>query len=385
MKGYLFIENSSKPTEEEANSKKDVKLDNVSYPCLVNALKMGYDVYYGVNRNNPESLNCNLPIHLYDSHTYRSITAIKDNIIAYHNAKDIVSKGNIEVIHCNTPIGGLIGRLVGKNYHIDKVIYTAHGFHFFKGAPLFNRTILKMAERIMAHWTDAIITMNEEDYQSALKFKLRKGGKVYKVHGVGITLDDFSDLQVDYKTKRAELGLKDTDIVCISAGDLVARKNYGIAIEALAKIKNSNVHYLICGVGPEKDNLEKLAVENEIAERIHFLGFRSDVKELMKISDIFLFTTLQEGMPRSMMEAMACGLPCIASKIRGNVDLLDEGQGGYLREPSDLEGISECISSLLDNPGLREKMGKYNLEIIKSYDVKVVIREIEKIYKEILG
>lgn len=385
MKGYLFIENSSKPTEEEANSKKDVKLDNVSYPCLVNALKMGYDVYYGVNRNNPESLNCNLPIHLYDSHTYRSITAIKDNIIAYRNAKDIVSKGNIEVIHCNTPIGGLIGRLVGKNYHIDKVIYTAHGFHFFKGAPLFNRTILKMAERIMAHWTDAIITMNEEDYQSALKFKLRKGGKVYKVHGVGITLDDFSDIQVDYKTKRAELGLKDTDIVCISAGDLVARKNYGIAIEALAKIKNNNVHYLICGVGPEKDNLEKLAVENEIAERIHFLGFRSDVKELMKISDIFLFTTLQEGMPRSMMEAMASGLPCIASKIRGNVDLLDEGQGGYLREPSDLEGISECISSLLDNPSLREKMGKYNLEIIKSYDVKVVIREIEKIYKEILG
>lgn len=385
MKGYLFIENSSKPTEEEANSKKDVKLDNVSYPCLVNALKMGYDVYYGVNRNNPESLNCNLPIHLYDSHTYRSITAIKDNIIAYHNAKDIVSKGNIEVIHCNTPIGGLIGRLIGKNYHIDKVIYTAHGFHFFKGAPLFNRTILKMAERIMAHWTDAIITMNEEDYQSALKFKLRKGGKVYKVHGVGITLDDFSDIQVDYKTKRAELGLKDTDIVCISAGDLVARKNYGIAIEALAKIKNNNVHYLICGVGPEKDNLEKLAVENEIAERIHFLGFRSDVKELMKISDIFLFTTLQEGMPRSMMEAMASGLPCIASKIRGNVDLLDEGQGGYLRKPSDLEGISECISSLLDNPSLREKMGKYNLEIIKSYDVKVVIREIEKIYKEILG
>lgn len=385
MKGYLFIENSSKPTEEEANSKKDVKLDNVSYPCLVNALKMGYDVYYGVNRNNPESLNCNLPIHLYDSHTYRSITAIKDNIIAYHNAKNIVSKGNIEVIHCNTPIGGLIGRLVGKNHHIDKVIYTAHGFHFFKGAPLFNRTILKMAERIMAHWTDAIITMNEEDYQSALKFKLRKGGKVYKVHGVGITLDDFSDIQVDFKTKRAELGLKDTDIVCISAGDLVARKNYGIAIEALAKIKNNNVHYLICGVGPEKDNLEKLAVENEIAERIHFLGFRSDVKELMKISDIFLFTTLQEGMPRSMMEAMASGLPCIASKIRGNVDLLDDGKGGYLRKPSDLEGISECISSLLDNPSLREKMGKYNLEIIKSYDVKVVIREIEKIYKEILG
>lgn len=250
---------------------------------------------------------------------------------------------------------------------------------------MFNRTVLKFAERIMAHWTDAIITMNEEDYQSALKFKLRKGGKVYKVHGVGINLDDFSDIQVDYKTKRAELGLKDTDIVCISAGDLVSRKNYGIAIETLAKIKNSNVHYLICGVGPKKEELEKLANEKGISDRVHFLGFRSDVKELMKVSDIFLFTTLQEGMPRSMMEAMACGLPCIASKIRGNVDLLDEGKGGYLREASNSEEMAHCLRCLVEDSNLRKKMSEHNLKTIKRFDVKVVKKEIEQIYKEVLG
>lgn len=384
MKGYLFIENSNKPTEEEAKSRKTVKLDNVSIPCLENALELGYEVFYGVNRNNPEELVCDLPVQLYDSHTYRSITNIKDNYIAYHNASEIVKNSNVEVIHCNTPVGGMIGRLVGKRYNVKKVIYTAHGFHFYKGAPLFNRTILKWAEQIMAHWTDAIITMNDEDYQSAKKFKLKKDGKVYKVHGVGITLEDFMNIDVDRSEKRKELGLKDTDIICISAGDLVARKNYGTAIEALAKVKKENLHYLICGVGPEKDNLEKLAEEKGIAGRVHFLGFRTDVKELMKISDIFLFTTLQEGLPRSMMEAMACGLPCVASKIRGNVDLLDDGKGGYLREVTDIIGFSECLKKLADDNILRKQMSEYNLESIKNYDVKVVKEEIKNVYFEIL-
>ena len=385
MAGYVFLSNSTKPTQKEQNSREEVKLTNVSRPCLQTALDMGYEVYFGTNRANPENLKCELPIKLYDSHSYRSITAIKDNWTAYKNLSQVVETENVEVIHCNTPVGGMVGRFVGKKYHVNKVIYTAHGFHFFKGAPLFNRTVLKFAERIMAHWTDAIITMNEEDYQSALKFKLRKGGKVYKVHGVGINLDDFSDIQVDYKTKRAELGLKDTDIVCISAGDLVSRKNYGIAIETLAKIKNSNVHYLICGVGPKKEELEKLANEKGISDRVHFLGFRSDVKELMKVSDIFLFTTLQEGMPRSMMEAMACGLPCIASKIRGNVDLLDEGKGGYLREASNSEEMAHCLRCLVEDSNLRKKMSEHNLKTIKRFDVKVVKKEIEQIYKEVLG
>ena len=384
MAGYVFLSNSTKPTEEEQNSRKGIKLTNVSRPCLKTALEMGYEVYFGTNRANPENLDCELPVKMYDSHTYRSITAFSDNKIAYQNLSEVVKKGNVEVIHCNTPVGGMIGRFVGKRYHVKKVIYTAHGFHFFKGAPLFNRTVLKWAEQIMAHWTDVIITMNEEDYQSALKFRLRKGGKVYKVHGVGITLEDFKDIQVDKMAKRQELGLKDTDIICISAGDLVARKNYGIAIEAIANSGNENLHYLICGVGPEKENLMKLATDKGVADRIHFLGFRTDVKELMKISDIFLFTTLQEGMPRSMMEAMACGLPCIASKIRGNVDLLDEGKGGYLRSVSDLEGFAECLRTLAEDEELRKQMSLYNLEAIKAYDVSVVKKEIEQIYQEVL-
>ncbi|WP_288617923.1 glycosyltransferase family 4 protein [uncultured Eubacterium sp.] len=385
MAGYVFIGNSSKPTEEQLNSREMVRPGNVSRPCIQTALEMGYEVYLGTNRNRPEELECDLPVKLYDSHTYRSITAFKDNLTAYKNLKKVIKEGNVEVIHCNTPVGGMVGRLCGKMNGVKKVIYTAHGFHFYKGAPLFNRTILKWAEMFMAHWTDAILTMNEEDFQSAKKFRLRKSGKVYYVPGVGINTEEFFSVRIDKQAKRDELGLFMDDIVCISMGDLIPRKNYETSIKAIALCNNPKVHYLICGRGPELDNLKKLAKELGVENQIHFLGFRTDIKELSKVADIFLFTTLQEGMPRSMMEAMASGLPCIASKIRGNVDLLEEGIGGYLVPAKDENAVADRLERLVENLDLREEMRKANLERIKGFDIRVVKKRMEEIYKEVLN
>lgn len=382
MKGYVFISNSTKPSPEKAKSREPVNPTNVSRPCLEAALKMGYDVHLGTNRDNPEELSCDLPVKLYDSHTYRSLTALSDNMKAIHNLSEVLRNNDIQVIHCNTPVGGLVGRLCGKKYKTKCVIYTAHGFHFYKGAPLINRTLFKWAEQIMARWTDVIITMNQEDFEAAKKFKLRKGGKVYKVHGVGITLSEYENINVDRSKKRSELGLSDNDIVCISAGDIVARKNYGVAIDAISKVGNPNLHYLICGVGPEREKLEARAKELGIEKQIHFLGFRKDVKELLKISDIFLFTSLQEGLPRSLMEAMAIGLPAVVSRIRGNVDLIEDDKGGFLCNPHDENDFARAITECT-----KEKCAEFsqrNLSEIKKYDIKVVEEEIKKIYEEVL-
>lgn len=384
MSGYVFLANDTKPTKEKYESREMIKPGNVSRPCLQTAIDMGYDVTLGVQRDKPEELTCDLPVMLYDAHTYRSITAWSDNKIAYKNLNKVIQENDVQVIHCNTPVGGMIGRLCGKKNHVKKIIYTAHGFHFYKGAPLFNRTVLKWAEMIMAHWTDAIITMNQEDYESAKKFKLRKGGKVYFVHGVGITLSEFVGLSELRQAKRNELGVKDDDIVLISMGDLVPRKNYGTAIRAVAKANNPHLQYFICGKGPELENLKNLAVELRIENQIHFLGFRSDVKELLSAADVFLFTTLQEGLPRSMMEAMAMGLPCVASQIRGNVDLIENGKGGYLCSSTDVEGFAEAICCIAEESELREQMKQYNIERIKKFDVSVVEKEIREIYREIL-
>lgn len=384
MAHYVFIGNASKPTKEKYQSREPITLSNVSRPCLQVALDMGYDVILGVQRDKPEELTCELPAKLYDAHTYRSITAFKDNKIAYDNLNKVLRENDVDVIHCNTPVGGMVGRLCGKKNKVKKIIYTAHGFHFYKGAPLFNRTVLKWAEMLMAHWTDAIITMNQEDYEAARKFKLRNGGKVYFVNGVGINLKDFEGLSHLRQQKREELGVKEDDIVLISMGDLVPRKNYGAAIRAIAKANDPRLQYMICGRGPELENLQALAKELGVENQIHFLGFRTDVKELLTGADIFLFTTRQEGLPRSMMEAMASGLPCVASAIRGNVDLIENGENGFTCLTDDVDGYAEAIAKIAADGSLRETMRQNNLEKIKNYDVSVVEQQIREIYGDVL-
>ena len=384
MAGYVFISNGTKPNQEKYESREPLKPSNVSCPCMEAALSHGYEVYYGVNRKNPRDIACEMPVIPFDAHTYRSITAFGDNKIAYKNLCRVIDEGNVEVIHCNTPVGGLVGRLAGRKKKVKKIIYTAHGFHFYKGAPLINRTLFKWAEKWMAHHTDAIITMNQEDYEAAKKFRLRKGGKVYFVHGVGINLCDYVGMSDKRTEKREELSLAEDQIMLISMGDLVARKNYVTAIEAVAKAKNPKLQYFICGKGPQLDELKALAESLGVSEQIHFLGFRTDIKELLSAADMFLFTTKQEGLPRSMMEAMASGLPCIASKIRGNIDLIEDGVGGYLRAATDSDGFAEAISKIAEDAELRIAMRESNLETIKGYDISVVKKEIADIYADVL-
>lgn len=384
-KGYLFISNGTKPTSDQATVIKH-RVNTFALAPILAAQKLGYKLYKGYNCSFPENLvDADYDIEFYDQHCYRSIFSIKDNIIAYKNlCQFLEAHPNIEVIHCNTPIGGFVGRLCGHKYGIKKIIYTAHGFHFFKGAPLFNRTILKWVEQALAHWTDVIITMNEEDYQAAHKFKLKKGGKVFKVPGVGIINKDYENLSVDKKDIRSSLNIPEDAFVGIAMGDIVPRKNYKTAIEAISLVNNPKLHYIICGRGTQIDELKDMASRLNINEQIHFLGFRTDIKELTYASDFFLFASFQEGLPRSTMEAMACGLPCVVSNIRGNIDLIIEGKGGYLLPSNDVKGFADSIKKLMANHSIAKQMGVYNKEQIKSFDIEIVKQKICDIYNEVL-
>ncbi|WP_050635419.1 glycosyltransferase family 4 protein [Candidatus Stoquefichus sp. SB1] len=384
MSKYVFISNSTKPNQDEYESLEDIKLSNVNRPCLKIANEMGYDVILGVNRKYPEKLKCpEMDITFYDSHTFRSIFAFKDNYIAYKNLCEILKKGEVEVIHCNTPIGGFIGRVCGKKYKVPKVIYTAHGFHFYKGAPLFYNTIIKWIEFFLAHWTDVIITMNEEDYQNALKMKLRNNGKVYKVNGVGINIEEISNIDLNRLDARKSMNINMDEFVCIGVGRIEKNKNYEMCIKAIHQTKNKNIHFLICGDGKKRKKLEKLAKKLNVEKQIHFLGYREDVFKLLKVSDCYLSTSKREGLPRALMEAMSVGLPCIVSDVRGNRDLINHNEGGFLVSPKDYKEIGARINLLVNNPNLRKEMSNINLERIKAYDVKGVNNLIKKIYLEV--
>lgn len=383
-KGYLFISNGSKPTDEQRADRAPVRLNFFSIPCIEAARDMGYELHMGVNKDKPEGLTAvGYDIKFYDSHTYRSIFALSDNWKAYKNACSYLREHpEIEVIHCNTPIGGVVGRLVGRKFGC-KVIYTAHGFHFYKGAPLFNRTVLKWIERWLAHYTDAIITINQEDFEAAQKFKLKRGGKVFKVPGVGVSTEQYIPLK-DKEQILQDLGVPQGSFVCISMGDLVPNKNYVTLINAWKNLKHTKAVLLMCGRGIQAEYLSRLIEESGLEKQVKLLGFRTDVKDLLGVSDVFILSSKREGLPRSTMEAMAAGLPCIVSDIRGNRDLIEDGKGGFLVPPTDSDSFARAIEELMANTDLRASMAAYNLLKIKEFGVTNVMSRIHDIYSQIL-
>lgn len=385
-KGYLFISNSTKPTAHQYESIEPVTIGSFAYAALNSAKELGYTLYCGIDRNYPEKIKCtNFDVIFYNQHIYRKVLAIRDNYTAYKNLCSFLkTHPDIEIIHCNTPIGGVLGRLCGYKFH-KKVIYQAHGFHFFKGASIMNWLLFYPVEKILARLSDAIITINHEDYEIASKkFKLKKGGEVYYIPGVGIESDKYN---IDNNTRnevRSELGLKNDDIAVFSIGDLVVRKNYEPAIRAIKESKNTRLHLFICGDGVDRNRLENITKNLSLGGQVHFLGHRNDIIRLLTGADIFLLSSKQEGLPRSLMEGMVMGLPCVVSNIRGNIDLIKNGEGGFLCETNNVWDYADKLNQLARSAELRAKMGIINKEEIKKYNIEFICKQMLEIYKKVL-
>lgn len=304
----------------------------------------------------------------------------KSNYKAYKELKNLIQEEKYDLVHTHTPSASACVRLACRKIKKVKVMYTAHGFHFYEGAPMKNWLIYYPIERWLARYTDVLITMNKEDYARAKKsFKV---GRVEYIPGVGIDTKKFSDVVVDREEKLRELGLPVDAVVLLSVGELIKRKNHKTAIKAVAKINNPNVYYVICGTGGLEEHLKELAISLGIANRVKLLGYRTDVSEIFKASDVFVFPSYQEGLPVALMESMASGMPCVVSNIRGNVDLIEDGKGGYLIGPEDTDGFTNSILRLLDNAELRVSLGSHNIDEVKKYGLAAVIAEMQRIYSK---
>lgn len=303
----------------------------------------------------------------------------KTNLKAYKELCQIVENEEFDLIHCHTPVGGVVGRIIGHKYHI-KTIYTAHGFHFYKGAPLKNWLLFYPIEKFFSRWTDILITINQEDFvQAKNKFYSKR---IEYIPGVGVDIVSFQNVKVDKITKREELGIDAEDFVFISIGELSVRKNHEVVIRALAKTENEKIKYLIVGSGDLEDKLKMLTKELNVEHRVVFAGYRKDVKEFLHIADAFAFPSLQEGLPVALMEAMAVGLPVIASRIRGNIDLIEEHDNNMLVKADDIEGYATAIRYLHTHPQECSKIAKDNSERIKQFDANIVNNLMIDIYKK---
>ena len=305
------------------------------------------------------------------------------NFKAYRQILDIIDDYKIEAVICNTPIGSTLARLAAKQRKIKPVVYTAHGFLFFKGAPLINNTFFRWIELWLAHYTDTLVTITEEDYKAAKGFHLRGDAKPYLIHGAGIKLGTI--VTADRFEKRKEIGIPKDAFLVMSAGDLNKNKNTEVMVRALVHLKDQNIHYVACGVGAEENNLKILAKQLGVEDYFHLLGYRTDVPELLNTSDAFVMMSFREGLPRSIMEAMDMGLPCIGSDTRGIRDLIDVEKGGYICDPRNPKEFADAIVKLNDNRVLCAEFGRYNKEKVKPYSSVVVKKELLDIYRKVFG
>ncbi len=358
-------------------------IDQFNMPNIKLLLDMGYQV--DVACNFLEGSTCSqekieklketltgLGIDYYQVDFSRDITRVDRIGVAYKQVKSLMKENAYDFVHCHSPIGGLIARMAGKATK-TRVIYTAHGFHFYKGAPVKNWLLYYPVEWLLAHWTDTLITINQEDYALAQKHMHAK--KVVYVPGVGIDLDRFGTVDVDCGEKRKELGVPENAVLLLSVGELNKNKNHETVIKS---INGMDVYYIIAGVGDRRESLQKLINDQRMSGRIKLLGFRTDVRDLYAVSDLFVFPSFREGLSVALMEAMASGLPCVVSDIRGNNDLIVEA-GGKRFAPYDAGGCTTAIQNILnaDMPAF----GSYNQRRIQMFSLQMVLQQMKEVYR----
>lgn len=301
------------------------------------------------------------------------------NVRAYQMLKKVIDEGNYDIIHCHTPVGALLARLAaaGARKRGTRVIYTAHGFHFFKGAPLKNWLVYFPPEWICSFLTDVLITINKEDYAFAQKHMHPR--RLEYVPGVGVDTSRFGSFGEYRQAMREALGIREDEFFLLSVGELTPNKNHESVIRAMKELENLSIRYVLAGRGERMEAAKALVQELGLTDRVQLLGYRNDVPKLYAAADAFVFPSFREGLSVALMEAMSAGLPCIVTPIRGNMDLIDnEVQGIYAGfTPAEL---AKGIRTIYENPELRNRLGQAAKEKVKLFDHANVQAQMKKIY-----
>lgn len=297
----------------------------------------GYEVHYASNKNNPiyqfpENVYEEMKVVFHDIDIWQSPFGVTHNARAVKQIRELIQREEISVIHCHTPSGGLVGRLAGIGMRV-KVIYTVHGFHFYKGAGKLHNRIYHSIEKFLSCFTDVIVTVNQEDYRAAEKMHQRKG--TYQIPGVGLDREYFHETTLEQRQEaRRQLGIENQFFI-LSVGELRENKNPEVIIRAMASLKEqgmdiSNFRYGLLGAGKQEPELRKLAEEKGLSKNVVFYGYQTDVRPYLKAADILAFPTIREGLGMAALEAMAMGVPVLAADNRGTREFMIDKENGYV-------------------------------------------------------
>ena len=368
MKKLLYITNLS-----------GKRINRIWLSSIKAAKELGYEVHLACNMKEAEHPGWDQDCQDWGIFTHH-IDFIRNpfdirNTTARNQLLKLMNREKYDIVHCNTPVGGLIGRICAKKIHIPNVFYQAHGFHFWKGAPLFNWLVYYPVEKWLSRYTDTLLTITKDDYVLAQKMHAKR---VSYVHGIGINLNLFTRKNKDdvNNNLRDRIGIPREAKVLLSVGELNKNKNHLAVFDALKMIHRDDIYYVICGEGDLRQTLENTMVAQELSDKIRLVGFQHNVQEYYRMADLFVFPSLREGIPGAIMEAIATGVPVIASDIRGIRDIISDEK--YRFNPKSIKQIAEKITWGLDN--VHDVSIEENIQKIRPYSYEAVVRELSEEY-----
>lgn len=345
----------------------------------INALSScGFHVY-NASPGLEVASNC---IH-YDVPITRSPISL-NNLIAFFKLLKIIYTHNINIIHCHTPTGGVLGRLLKIGKPGLKVIYTAHGFHFYNGSSIINWLLFFPIEYLLSFLTDAIITINSEDFVLANKYFHTR---IFHIDGVGVNLTRFHPDVSAYISGRSELNVNDSTIIYIYVSQFIKRKNHRLLIDSFRKLLKLNPDslLLLVGTGSNMESIKQLVTDYGLVANIMFLGYRSDVEKLYQLSDVLVSTSSQEGFPINLVEGLASGLPLVVSDIRGHRDIVLKAPNNFMvNDYSDYEFSMKMYDAGKVVSDKNFSCSMY-VDSAINFDINNSLLQMSKIYSEVLN
>ena len=318
---------------------------------------------------------------VYDIQWSRNVFDPRNLLAGISRVREVVSQENYDLVHVHTPIAAFVTRYALKDSQV-KVIYTAHGFHFYKGGNAIKNTIFFNLEKLAGNWTDYLVVINQEDEAAARNNRFLSDEKIYYTRGIGVDTDYYAAGKVEPKAiakVKRELQLSDTDSLLLSIAEFTPRKRHPDLLNALAKTANPKIHLALAGEGKTRSAMEALARELNIDKQVHFLGYRKDIPTLIQAADAVLLVSQQEGLPRSIMEAMCLNTPVIGTNIRGTQDLLSDGCG-LLVELGNTDALAEAMIRVVEDPQSLATMAEKAKVKMQDYDIEQIIKQYEDIY-----
>ena len=327
---------------------------------------------------------------LWDIDWSRNPLDPRNLIVATQQIRQVLAQEEYNIVNVSTPVAAFVTRyaLNGlKNRGKLKVIYTAQGFHFYRGGKPLKNTMFLTLERLAGPWTDYLVVVNREDEEAAQRYGLVPAQKVRYIPGTGINVDRFNPNAIgeaEVLKVRQELGLCQDNSLFLSVGEFIPRKRPWDILKAFAQMGKPQAHLAFAGRGQILEEMQQLATDLGVQNQVHFLGMRSDIPTLMRASTATLLASEQEGLPNCVMESLCLEIPTIGTEIRGTRDLL-EGGCGLLFKVGDVDGLARSMVWIMDHPEDGRIMAKRGRERVTEYGLPQIIKVYEALYAEALS